>query len=51
VIVETPVHLTKRQKELMEEFQTIHEAEGKKQSPKKSSWFDGVKKFVDGFGA
>jgi len=51
VIVETPVHLTKRQKELMEEFQTIHEAEGKKQSPKKSSWFDGVKKFLDNFGA
>ncbi|MDP6653702.1 MAG: DnaJ C-terminal domain-containing protein, partial [Gammaproteobacteria bacterium] len=51
VIVETPVHLTKRQKELMEEFQTIHEAEGKKQSPKKSSWFDGVKKFVDSFGS
>jgi molecular chaperone DnaJ len=50
VIVETPVNLTARQKELMEEFHKIQEVEGKKQSPKKSSWFDGVKKFVEGFG-
>lgn len=48
VIVETPVHLTKRQKEIMGEFQKIQEVEGKRQSPRKSSWFDGVKKFVDG---
>jgi len=46
-VVETPVHLTKRQKELLAEFQEIHESHGKKQSPKKSSWFDGVKSFVD----
>ena len=50
VVVETPVHLTKRQKEIMEEFQEIQKIEGNKQSPKKASWFDGVKKFVDGFG-
>ena len=48
VVVETPVQLTKRQKELMDEFQQIQEAEGKRQTPRKSSWFDGVKKFVDG---
>ena len=48
VVVETPVHLTKRQKEIMGEFQQIQEAEGMKQSPRKSSWFNGVKKFVDG---
>jgi molecular chaperone DnaJ len=47
VIVETPVHLTKRQKELLTEFQEIQESQGNKQSPKRSSWFDGVKKFVD----
>ncbi|MDX1492053.1 MAG: molecular chaperone DnaJ [Pseudohongiellaceae bacterium] len=46
VLVETPVNITKRQKELLEEFHAIGESEGK-QSPKKSSWFDGVKKFVD----
>jgi molecular chaperone DnaJ len=45
-VVETPVQLTRRQKELLQEFQTIGECEGS-QSPKKTSWFDGVKKFVD----
>ena len=51
VLVETPVHLTKRQEELLEEFAQIHAEEGDRQSPKKSSWFDGVKKFVEGLGA
>ena len=46
VVVETPVKLTKRQKELLQEFHDIAESEGQ-QSPKKTSWFDGVKKFVD----
>ncbi|MDH7944070.1 molecular chaperone DnaJ [Pseudohongiella sp. SYSU M77423] len=46
VVVETPVKLTRRQKELLQEFQTIGDTEGQ-QSPKKTSWFDGVKKFVD----
>jgi molecular chaperone DnaJ len=46
VVVETPVGLTRRQKELLQEFQAIGESEGS-QSPKKTSWFDGVKKFVD----
>ncbi len=47
VLVETPVKLTKRQKEILQEFQNIQETEGYKQSPKRSTWFDGVKKFVD----
>ncbi len=47
VVIETPVNLTKRQKELLNEFQEIHETQGNKQSPRKSSWFDGVKKFVE----
>ena len=51
VVIETPVNLTKKQKEILEEFQTIHEAEGERQSPRRSSWFDGVKKFVDGLRA
>jgi molecular chaperone DnaJ len=41
------VHLTKRQKEILEEFRGIQEGEGKRQSPKTSSWFDGVKSFID----
>jgi len=45
VVVETPVNLTKRQKELLQELQESFEV--KKNSPKKSSWFDGVKSFFD----
>ena len=51
VVIETPVNLTNRQKELLEEFRAINEAEGIKQLPRRSSWFDGVKKFVDGLRA
>ncbi|PXX93572.1 molecular chaperone DnaJ [Marinobacter vulgaris] len=48
VTVETPVHLTKRQKELLEEFQeTLDDGDGNKHGPKKTSWFEGVKSFFD----
>jgi molecular chaperone DnaJ len=47
VLVETPVNLTKKQKDLMQEFKTIQEKEGNRQNPKKSNWFDGVKNFID----
>ena len=43
VVVETPVNLTARQKELLEELQGS--LAGKKHSPKSKGWFDGVKKF------
>jgi molecular chaperone DnaJ len=47
VVVETPVNLTKRQKELLEEFEaTIHEG-GSKHSPKENSWADKIKSFFD----
>ncbi|WP_323751679.1 molecular chaperone DnaJ [Marinobacter sp.] len=48
VIVETPVNLTKRQKELLGEFQaTLDESNGSEHAPKKTSWFEGVKSFFD----
>ena len=47
VLVETPVNLTKTQKQLMQEFKTIQEKEGNRQTPKKSTWFDGVRHFID----
>lgn len=48
VIVETPVSLTKRQKELLEEFQTtLDNSNGANHAPKKTSWFEGVKSFFD----
>ena len=48
VTVETPVNLTKRQKELLDEFQeTLDDGDGNQHGPKKSSWFEGVKSFFD----
>jgi len=47
VYVETPVNLTSEQKELLKQFQETLDGEGNKQSPKKNSWFDGVKNFFD----
>ncbi len=47
VVVETPVNLSKRQRELLEEFQTTLQEGGKKQSPQKDGWFEGVKNFFD----
>ena len=51
VVVETPIRLTSRQQEILQEFQQIQEQQGTRQSPRKSSWFEGVKKFVDGLRA
>ena len=48
VVVETPVKLNERQKELMEVLRETFSAEGEhRQSPKKTSFFEGVKKFFD----
>jgi len=44
VTVETPVNLSKNQKELLRDFAGESSA---KQSPKQTSWFEGVKNFVD----
>ena len=47
VVVETPVQLTKKQKELLQQFQESLTEGGTKQSPKQTSWFEGVKSFFD----
>lgn len=48
VIVETPVNLTKRQKDLLDEFQkTLDGQNGNNHAPRKTSWFEGVKSFFD----
>jgi len=47
VIVETPVNLTKKQKELLEEFDQSLKEDKKSHSPKASSWVAGVKKFFE----
>jgi molecular chaperone DnaJ len=47
VVVETPVNLNKKQKEILQSLQEEFGGAGNKHSPKKSSWFDGVKSFFD----
>ena len=47
VVVETPVSLSKRQKELLQELQASLSESGHKHSPRRSSWFEGVKAFFD----
>ncbi|MFQ6372214.1 molecular chaperone DnaJ [Shewanella sp. YIC-542] len=44
VVMETPVNLSERQKELLREFEGTLSGSGK-HSPKADGWFDGVKKF------
>lgn len=47
VVIETPVNLSKEQKESLRNLQTSIEAGKHKHSPKATSWFDGVKKFFE----
>lgn len=47
VVLETPVNLTKHQKQLLEEFDKSLKEGKKDHSPKASSWLNGVKKFFD----
>ncbi len=50
VSVETPVKLTRRQKELLQEFSGEMDEGGSHHNPQAHSWLDGVKKFFDGLG-
>lgn len=47
VIVETPVNLTRRQKELLNEFEATMQKGGSQHSPRATTWLDAVKKFFD----
>ncbi|KTD08541.1 molecular chaperone DnaJ [Legionella jamestowniensis] len=47
VVVETPVNLSKEQKELLSKLQDSLDSSKKTHSPRSSSWFDGVKKFFE----
>ena len=46
-VVETPVNLNKKQKDLLREFQESLGQGGDAQSPRQTSWFEGVKTFFD----
>jgi molecular chaperone DnaJ len=45
VVVETPVSLTARQKELLQEFESINQSDSGRHNPKAKSWMDKVKEF------
>ncbi len=45
VVVETPVKLTERQKELLRELETINQQDSGKHSPRNKSWVDKAKAF------
>ncbi|ODS24368.1 molecular chaperone DnaJ [Candidatus Endobugula sertula] len=45
VVVETPVNLSKKQKDLLMEFRDA--TKGDKHSPRQSSWFEGMKSFFN----
>ena len=44
VVVETPIKLNKRQREILQEFDSVTDDH---HSPRRTSWFDGVRKFID----
>jgi molecular chaperone DnaJ len=48
VVVETPVNLTDRQKELLREFETISQGDAARHNPRSKGWFDKVKEFFEG---
>lgn len=47
VVVETPVNLTARQKELLQEFDASLQEKHEKHNPRSGRWFDGVKNFFE----
>lgn len=47
VLIETPVKLTKQQKELLSQFRDSMNEKPGKHSPKAKSWLNGVRSFID----
>jgi molecular chaperone DnaJ len=47
VVVETPVSLTERQKELLREFDAISQKDTARHNPRTKGWFDKVKAFFE----
>jgi molecular chaperone DnaJ len=51
VVVETPVHLTAEQKEILEQFEESLRKGGGKHSPRAGGWLDTVKRFFERLGS
>jgi molecular chaperone DnaJ len=45
IVVETPINLSGRQKDILRDFQSS--LEGKKHSPRQNTWFEGMKDFFN----
>ncbi len=50
-VVETPVKLSEKQKNLLREFDESLRGHGTRHSPKESGWLDGVKSFFENIGS
>jgi molecular chaperone DnaJ len=48
VVVETPVSLTERQRQLLREFESISAQDSARHNPRAKGWFDKVKTFFEG---
>ncbi len=48
VVIETPVRLSDKQKDLLRQFDDSLQANGTRHSPKESNWFQSVKSFFEG---
>ena len=46
-VVETPVNLNRKQKELLRQFEESMEGDSRRHSPRASTWLDGVKRFFE----
>ena len=47
VVVETPVNLTTRQRELLTELETINDKDAGRHNPRAKSWMDKVREFFE----
>ena len=45
VVLETPINLTERQKELLREFEKVTKANADRHNPRAKTWMDRVKEF------
>jgi len=50
VVVETPVSLTREQKDLLQKFDESLQKDGRRHHPREESWLDGVKRFFTSLG-
>lgn len=48
VVVETPVSLTERQRDLLREFEAISQRDAARHTPRTKSWFEKVREFFEG---